>query len=267
MSEAIRLTAPSSLWLAARTAALLFIVACAAAWAQPSGRPAPAIVLSGGPSWNDLSGSQRNALAPLQRDWPTIDAERKQKWLEVASRFPRMNEDERARMQGRMSEWARMTPQERGQARLGFQQAQAQRLAPQEREARWEAYQALSAEQRRQLATRSSSNSGESARRAPPRSDNGSRQGKPNIVPNPAHAAPPKQVAPTVVQARPGASTTLMSRQPVPPPHQQAGLPKIAAQPGFVDRATLLPQRGAQGAATRPSKVAPVASTERARDR
>jgi hypothetical protein len=30
-------------------------------------------------------------------------------------------------------------------------------------------------------------------------------------------------------------------------------MPKIAAQPGFVDKSTLLPQRGAQGAATRPT--------------
>src|SRR4029453_3048865 len=46
-------------------------------------------------------------------------------------------------------------------------------------------------------------------------------------------------------------STTLMSRRPTPPAHQQTGLPKIAATPGFVDRSTLLPQRGPQGAAAR----------------
>src|SRR5204862_3080770 len=73
---------------------------------------------------------------------------------------------------------------------------------------------------------------------------------KSNIVPNPAFAAPPKAVGPTVVQAQPGATTTLMSRRPVPPAHQQTGLPKIAATPGFVDKSTLLPQRGPQGAAT-----------------
>jgi hypothetical protein len=33
--------------------------------------------------------------------------------------------------------------------------------------------------------------------------------------------------------------------------HQQVGLPKVAATPGFVDAETLLPQRGAQGAAAR----------------
>ena len=52
-----------------------------------------------------------------------------------------------------------------------------------------------------------------------------------------------------MIQAGPGATTTMVSKLPTPPPHQQIGLPKIAASPGFVDRATLLPQRGPQGAA------------------
>jgi hypothetical protein len=79
-------------------------------------------------------------------------------------------------------------------------------------------------------------------------------QAKSNIVPNPAFAAQPKQIAPTVVQAGPGATTTLISKRPTPPSHQQTGLPKIAATPEFVDKATLLPQRGPQAAATRAAK-------------
>jgi len=53
-----------------------------------------------------------------------------------------------------------------------------------------------------------------------------------------------------VVQRGAGATTNLVSRPATPPLHQQAGLPKVAASPGFVDSATLLPRRGAQGAAT-----------------
>jgi hypothetical protein len=73
--------------------------------------------------------------------------------------------------------------------------------------------------------------------------------------------APPtssaRTVAPTLVQAQPGASTRLLSRPSSPPLHQQTGLPKIAATPGFVDAATLLPQRGAQGAAAQQQPPAP----------
>ncbi|HJW11610.1 MAG TPA: hypothetical protein VJ598_07480, partial [Albitalea sp.] len=85
-----------------------------------------------------------------------------------------------------------------------------------------------------------------------PRSDRANDpQAKSNIVPNPAFAARPKPIAPSVVQAQPGATTTLISKRATPPAHQQTGLPKIAATPEFVDKTTLLPQRGAQGAAAR----------------
>ncbi|TXC65911.1 hypothetical protein FSC37_07780 [Piscinibacter aquaticus] len=56
------------------------------------------------------------------------------------------------------------------------------------------------------------------------------------------------------MQAAPGATTSLISKRPTPPAHQQPGLPKIAASPGFVDKQTLLPQRGAQGAAAVPAQ-------------
>jgi len=68
-------------------------------------------------------------------------------------------------------------------------------------------------------------------------------------------------VAPTVVQAKPGATTNLMSRSATPPTHQQPGLAKIAATPGLVDSVTLLPRRGSQGAAARtlvPEPLPPV---------
>jgi hypothetical protein len=47
-----------------------------------------------------------------------------------------------------------------------------------------------------------------------------------------------------------------MSRPATPPAHQQPGLPKVAATPGFVDRTTLLPQKGAQAAGTRSASAA-----------
>jgi len=164
-----------------------------------------------------------------------------------------MPDDERNRIQARMTEWAAMSPQQRGQVRLNFQEAK--QVAPAaDRRAQWEAYQALPAEQKRQLAARAVPPAPSAASRAgngTPRADRNAAQAKSNIVPNPAFAAPPKPVGPTVVQARPGATTTLISKVPAPPKHQQTGLPKIAATPEFVDKNTLLPQRGPQGAATR----------------
>jgi hypothetical protein len=233
------------------------------AWAQSGGTPRPvAAGPESGPRWQDLTPAQRAALKPLAVDWAGIDAARKQKWLEIANRYPKMPPQEQERLSARMAEWARMSPGERGQARLNFQSARD--LSPQERQARWEAYQSLPPEQRSKLAARAAPGSstlrkdgkaGAVRRPAPPPAD--TVQPKSNIVPNPSYAATPRPVAPTVVQAAPGATTSLISKRPAPPTHQQPGLPKIAATPGFVDKQTLLPQRGAQGAAVVPAEPAP----------
>lgn len=226
----------------------------AAAQAQAGGRPATAAAESG-PRWQDLSASQRSALKPLERDWSGIDAARKQKWVEIANRYPSMPPAEQRRISERMTEWAKLSPTERGQARLNFQNAR--QLAPEERQERWQAYQELSPEQRKKLAARAApgaagARSGDAARRSNSQPARDGVQAKSNIVPNPNFAASPRPVAPTVVQAAPGATTSLISKRPTPPVHQQPGLPKIAASPGFVDKQTLLPQRGAQGAAAVP---------------
>jgi hypothetical protein len=126
---------------------------------------------------------------------------------------------------------------------LQFQEAR--QLTPEERQARWKAYQALPPEQKEELARR--------AKPTPPKAQTEAAPRKSNIVPNPVYGAPAKAVAPTVVQGAPGATTTLVTKPGQPPRHQQTGMPKIAATPGFVDSATLLPKRGPQGAA--PSAV------------
>lgn len=212
------------------------------------------------PTWNTLSTAQRAALEPLAREWATIDGDRKRKWIEIAERMPRMSAAQQARMQTRMTEWAHLTPQARGQVRMHFQEAR--QVAPQNRKESWDAYLALPAEQRRQLADRAALLAPSAAARSDRNAakpakgadavDRDDAQAKSNIVSNPPLAPSPKVIAPTVVQAASGATTTLMSRRPAPPAHQQTGLPKIVAMPGFVDSTTLLPQRGAQGAAVRP---------------
>lgn len=250
---------------AAQALALVWVVslAClgalapAAAHAQAAGRTAPAASPETGPRWQELSPSQRAALKPLERDWSSIDAARKQKWVEIANRYPNMPPAERQRISERMTEWAKLSPAERGQARLNFQNAR--QLAPEERQARWQAYQELSPEQRKKLAARAAppgaaARTGDTARRSTAQPPRDGVQTKSNIVPNPNFAASPRPVAPTVVQAAPGATTSLISKRPTPPVHQQPGLPKIAASPGFVDKQTLLPQRGAQGAAAVPAR-------------
>lgn len=203
-------------------------------------------------AWASLSPAQKTALAPLAADWASIDAARRQKWLEVAAKFPSMPADERARVQARMADWARLSPTERAGARLQFQEVR--KLPAEERQAKWQAYQALSPEERSTLAQRA---------RPPQRTASGAETTRPrnvavestssakrNLV-VPAQATPTRVVAPTVVQAKPGATTLSMTKRVAPPLHHQAGVPKIAATPAFVDPDTLLPRRGPQGAAVR----------------
>lgn len=226
----------------------------------PAARTPANAAVEQGVRWRDLKPAQQARLKPLEQDWSRIEASQKQKWLQVAQGFPKMTAAEQGRVQARMADWAKLTPEERGRARMNFQEAT--QVPSQDRQARWDAYQALSPEQKRQLAARATTAVPASAaypsRRpvaADARSDRAEKavhepaQAKSNIVPNPALAGPPRAVSPTVVQARPGATTTSISKRAVPPSHQQTGLPKIAATPEFVDKTTLLPQRGPQGAA------------------
>ncbi|MGZ5132033.1 MAG: DUF3106 domain-containing protein [Caldimonas sp.] len=243
--------------------AALASVGCAAALAQASAQapvPPPPFVKStarpeAGVRWQSLTPMQRQALAPLEREWPSIDAPRKQKWLVIADRYPTLPAPERTRITERMTEWARLTPVERGEVRLRYQEAQ-QVPAP-ARSARWEEYQKLPPDAKQQLAARAAA-SAPGARHeavAPSRGASAPRdavQRKANVVPNPTLAQRPRQVAPTVVQAAPGATTRLITRPVTPPAHQQSGMPKIAATPEFVNRSTLLPRRGPQAAAVAP---------------
>lgn len=247
-------------------ALLLALTGLAQAQTAPAVKPAgpaasapPRPAAEQGPAWASLKPAQREALRPLERDWSGIDAARKSKWLEIANRYPTMPAQDQQRLQARMAEWARMTPQERNQTRLQFQDAR--QVPQQDRQASWEAYQALPEDQRRELASRA-----QPAAATAPAAASGPRaataalaapsaklaregaQPKVNAVPAPGTVPPPKPVAPSVVQAQPGATTTLISKPAAPPPHQPSGSPKIAATPDYVDKKTLLPQTGAQSA-------------------
>lgn len=213
---------------------------------------AGAVAAADSTDWATLTPGQQKALAPLSRDWGNIEIPRRAKWLEVAAKFPSMPKEEQARVQARMADWARLTPAERSRARLQFQEVR--QVPADERQAKWEAYQALPEEQRHALA-QTAKRSAKTAASAPPGASKlaaagGPPEAKRNLVQT-AAPTPTRAVTPTAQQAKPGATTTAITARPQLPAHQQAGLPKIAATPGFVDPSTLLPKRGPQGAAVR----------------
>lgn len=195
---------------------------------------------STGPSWSRLTPQQRSALLPLERDWSSIDAPRRTKWLEVAARFPAMPAADQKRVQERMAEWARMTPSERGRARLSFQESK--QFSPEQKQAHWEAYQALPDNERRALADRNQPSAVDKSASAAP--------AKHSRAASATSTSGTKAVTPTLTQAKPGATTSLMTATIDPPAHHRPGQPKIAAEPGLVDPSTLLPQSGPQAAAS-----------------
>jgi len=241
----------SGLQILAGVAVAVLAAQAAAQAPHPAGATAShaAPVREEGVRWHALTPSQREALAPLERDWPGIDAPRKQKWIALAARFNTLSPEERARINARMVEWANLTPAERGQARLRFEEAR--QLPVPDRSERWRAYQALPPEQRQQLAARAATaaSAPRDGASKPVKGGRDSKEAKFNVVPNPALSQPPRPVAPTLVQAAPGATTTVITRHPAPPAHQQSGMPKIATTSEFVNRSTLLPKRGPQAAA------------------
>ena len=111
-------------------------------------KPAPS--LPGRPLWMDLAESQQQALAPLAQLWPTMTEPHKRKWLAVSQNFGQLTADEQATVQGRMREWAALSPQQRAAARLNY--ADAKQLLQEDKKAKWEAYQALSPEAKQKLA-------------------------------------------------------------------------------------------------------------------
>ncbi len=190
--------------------------------------------------------AQRQALGPLERDWSSIDGTRQQKWLDVASRFDKLPPDDRERVQQRMADWSRMSPDERSRARLNYQELRIE-TAPDERQSRWESYQALPESQRRELAKRANAAPSQQTPTTKPARLDGTKSAVVTAPTSPQSLT--RSVTPILVQTAPGATTRLVTQTPKPPMHQQAGLPKMTAKPGFVDPKTLLPRRGVQGAA------------------
>lgn len=102
------------------------------------------------PDWIGLTPQQKESLKPLAATWDTLADGHRRKWLALAQTFPRLSEPEQAKMHARMAEWAALKPKEREQARLNF--AETKKIAPADRAANWEAYQALTSEEKKELA-------------------------------------------------------------------------------------------------------------------
>lgn len=167
-------------------------------------RTAPPPRAEAKPSWAELTPLQQQSLAPLTGTWRGLTEAHKRKWLALSESYPTMPPGEQARLHSRMAEWAALSPQQRTTARLNF--AETQKVNPDDKRGKWEAYQNLPPEEKRKLAA-----------------------GAAAVVPPP----------PTAVAVQPVPQQKLAK---IPKPKKTDGSAKIAVVPGQVDRNTLLPQ-------------------------
>jgi Protein of unknown function (DUF3106) len=109
------------------------------------------------PAWKDLSPAQRDALAPLAKEWDSFDQSRKLKWLDVANKYPQLSPEGQKRLQERMVEFVKLTPEQRRTARTNFQRAYE--LPIEQRQSLVQQYQELPPEKKQALADKASKKS------------------------------------------------------------------------------------------------------------
>jgi hypothetical protein len=100
------------------------------------------------PAWIELSPEQRQILAPLQEDWENFERERRLKWIGIAKRYPKMKPEEQARVQRRMQAWAKLTPEQRREARESYKNLAKDKDKHGNLREQWAEYQALPPEER-----------------------------------------------------------------------------------------------------------------------
>lgn len=155
---------------------------------------------------------QRQSLKPLEAQWDSLSEAQKRKWIALAQNYPKMSTPEQAKLHSRMTEWVALSSQQRTQARLNY--ADTRKLSPDDKKAKWEAYQALSPEEKQKLATK-----------AAPKAPGAAAAVKP-VPPQKLAKLPPKHS----VDRKDSAAGALSS--------------------GLVDHNTLLPQKGAAATPT-----------------
>ncbi len=168
-------------------------------WAQsatpPEVQPKP---LSSG--WQQLSAKEKRALAPLASRWSELSEIQKGKWRAISQNFDQWPEADKATIHERMTEWVKLSAVQRSQARLNFNTLH--NLPKDEKKAKWDEYQSLSPEQKRQLSS--------------------------------ANPGPAKTTAPSSKPAN-------AERFVAPPPAWQASRPAPTAPQTPIDKKTLLP--------------------------
>lgn len=178
----------------ARTLLAAAAIALGLAVLQPAHAAVPSIKQ---PSWVELNADQREILAPLAGEWDQLEYWRRKKWLGIADRYPAMKAEEQVRVQRRMVDWVKLSPEERKLAREKFKNLQ--KAAPERKETikqKWQEYKDLPEEEKQRLQAEAAAKP-----KATPKGRAAVNGQKPAALPLPAlapvqpPAAPPQQAS------------------------------------------------------------------------
>lgn len=140
-------------WSSTIIATLLGVSSGMAQVAAPAAKavnPGTPVTVLAAPPWSQLNASQQQSLAPLAGTWNTLPEGQRRKWIALGQNYPNLTANDQQKLHSRMVEWAALNPKEREQARLNF--TETKKIAPSNLAANWEAYQALSPEERKKFA-------------------------------------------------------------------------------------------------------------------
>jgi len=112
----------------------------------PATNPQPSVH----PNWSELTIVQQRILAPLAPEWNGMPELARKKWLQIAQAYPKYPPSQQQRLQTRMSDWVKLTPEQRHRARENFQTTKS--VPVQKKNEAWQRYQQLPEEQKKELA-------------------------------------------------------------------------------------------------------------------
>ena len=76
-------------------------------------------------TWAQVSNEQQQVLNPLASEWDTLRPWQREKMLDIARDYPKMSLAKQDLVQKRLTNWSRMTPYERENARKNHHQFQS----------------------------------------------------------------------------------------------------------------------------------------------
>ncbi len=116
-------------------------------------------------TWESLKPTQQKILAPLESDWDYMLPDSRKKWIQISNLYPKMSEQDQARLQSRMTGWSKLSQRDRRIARENY--LTSLKFPAEKKAEAWSAYQKLSDEEKKKLAKAEENKKKPSAANAP----------------------------------------------------------------------------------------------------